>query len=173
MGPIAGLLNDQILHGRAHFGVATEPPEVVESQWRANRDRYPWLVAEGASGGFLGFARAHPWKTREAYDWTVESAIYLAPEARGRGVGRTLYRRLFGTLRDQGFVVVIAGMTVPNPASQRLHESMGMTVVGEISPAGYKLGRWAAVRYYQLVLRELGEEEHPGALRRVAEVWTA
>ncbi len=171
MRPIADLLNDQILNGRAHFGVATEPPEAVLAQWDANRERYPWIVAEDASGRFLGFARAHPWKTREAYDWTVEAGIYIEPHARGAGVGKALYRRLFDTLRDQGFVILLAGVTVPNPASERLHESMGMTITGEIVPAGYKRGRWMAVRYYRLILRELGEDEDPGALKRVSEVW--
>jgi phosphinothricin acetyltransferase len=173
MGPIAGLLNDQILHGRAHFGVATESAEVVAAQWRAQGERYPWIVAEDAGGGgrFLGFARGHPWKVREAYDWTVEAGIYIEPHARGTGVGKVLYRRLFDTLRDQGFVIVLAGVTVPNPASERLHEAFGMTIAGEIAPAGYKLGRWMAVRYYQLMLRELGEDGDPGALKRVSEVW--
>ncbi len=171
MGPIAALLNDQILHGRAHFGVATEPPETVLAQWDAHRERYPWIVAEDASGRFLGFARAHSWRTREAYDWTAETAIYIEPHARGTGVGRALYRCLFDTLRRQGFVVVLAGMTVPNPASQRLHESMGMTLVGEITPAGYKLGRWMAVRYYQMVLRDLTGDEDPGVVRPVSAVW--
>lgn len=170
MGPIAALLNVQILRGRAHFGVATEPPEVVEAQWRAQGVRYPWIVAEDASGRFLGFARGHPWKAREAYDWTVEAGIYIEPHARGTGVGKLLYRRLFDTLRAQGFVIVLAGVTVPNPASERLHESMGMTVAGEIAPAGYKLGRWTAVRYYQLMLRELGEDEDPGPIRPVSAV---
>lgn len=173
MGPIAALLNDQILHGRAHFGVATEPPEVVEAQWRgpSGGERYPWIVAEDASGRFLGFARGHPWKTREAYDWTVEAGIYIEPHARGTGVGKALYQHLFDTLRAQGFVIVLAGVTVPNPASERLHESMGMTIAGEIAPAGYKLGRWTAVRYYQLMLRALGEGEDPGALKPVSAVW--
>ena len=171
MGPIAGLLNDQILHGRAHFGVATESAEVVEAQWRAQGERYPWIVAEDAGGRFLGFARGHPWKVREAYDWTVEAGIYIEPHARRTGVGKVLYRRLFDTLRDQGFVIVLAGVTVPNAASERLHEAFGMTIAGEIAPAGYKLGRWMAVRYYQLMLRELGEDGDPGALKRVSEVW--
>jgi phosphinothricin acetyltransferase len=173
MGPIAGLLNDQILHGRAHFGVATESAQVVEAQWRAQGERYPWIVAEDAGGGgrFLGFARGHPWKVREAYDWTVEAGIYIEPHARGTGVGKVLYRRLFDTLRDQGFVIVLAGVTVPNPASERLHEAFGMTIAGEISPAGYKLGRWMAVRYYQLMLRELGEDGDPGALKPVSQAW--
>jgi phosphinothricin acetyltransferase len=173
MGPIAALLNDQILHGRAHFGVATEPPEVVEAQWRAatGGGRYPWIVAEDAAGRFLGFARGHPWKSREAYDWTVEAGIYIEPHARGTGVGKLLYRRLFDTLRAQGFVIVVAGVTVPNPASERLHEAFGMSVAGEIAPAGYKLGRWMSVRYYQLMLRDLGPEEDPGPLKPVPKVW--
>ncbi len=168
---IAGLLNDQILHGRAHFGVAPEPPETVMAQWLNGRERHPWIVAEDASGAFLGFARGHPWKVREAYDWTVEAGIYLAESARGRGIGRLIYRRLFDTLRNQGFVIVLAGVTVPNEASERLHEAMGMTVAGEIRPAGYKLGRWMGVRYYQLMLREVGAEEDPGRLKTVSEVW--
>jgi phosphinothricin acetyltransferase len=173
MGPIAALLNDQILHGRAHFGVATEPPQMVEAQWRGptGGGRYPWIVAEDASGRFLGFARGHPWKAREAYDWTVEAGIYIEPHARGTGVGKLLYRRLFDTLRAQGFVIVVAGVTVPNPASERLHEAFGMTIAGEIAPAGYKLGRWMSVRYYQLMLRELGEDEDPGVLKPVSEIW--
>lgn len=171
MGPIADLLNEQILTGRAHFGVATESAEVVAGQWRQAGDRYPWLVAEDDAGAFLGFARGHPWKVREAYDWTVEAGIYLAEPARGRGVGRLLYQRLFDTLRGQGFVIVLAGVTVPNPASERLHESMGMTVAGEIAPAGFKLGRWMAVRYYQLMLRDLGVDEDPGGIRPVSGVW--
>lgn len=171
VGSIAALLNDQILHGRAHFGVAPEPESVVLEQWRAGQERFPWLVGEDSSGRFLGFARAGTWKVREAYDWTVESGIYIEPHARGTGVGKALYARLFAVLRAQGFVVVLAGVTVPNAASERLHESVGMVNAGEFAPVGYKLGRWMGVRYYHKVLRHLGPEEHPGPLRAVSEVW--
>lgn len=171
IGAIAALLNDQILHGRAHFGVAPEPESVVLEQWRLGQERFPWLVGADADGRFLGFARAGTWKVREAYDWTVESGIYIEPSARGTGVGKALYVRLFEVLRAQGFVVVLAGVTVPNAASERLHESVGMVHAGEFSPVGYKLGRWMAVRYYHLVLRELGPDEDPGGLRTVSEVW--
>lgn len=171
IGAIAALLNDQILHGRAHFGVAPEPESVVLGQWRAGQERFPWLVAEDAGGRFLGFARAGTWKAREAYDWTVEAGIYIEPHARGTGVGKALYARLFALLGAQGFVVVLAGVTVPNEASERLHESVGMVNAGEFAPAGYKLGKWMAVRYYHRVLREMGPDADPGALRGVSEVW--
>jgi len=171
MAPICGLINEQILQERAHFGVTPEIPAGVEAQWREQGDRHPWLVAEDSDGAFLGFARAGRWKAREAYDWTVETSVYLVEGARGRGVGRLLYDRLFNTLRDQGYVVAIAGMTVPNPASERLHEAMGMARVAEFAPNGYKFGRWMPVRYYHMMLRDLGVEEDPGPIRAVAETW--
>lgn len=171
MVPICDLMNEQILGGRAHFGVTPDLPETYESQWREQGEQYPWLVAADADGQFLGFAKAGRWKAREAYDWTVEVSVYLVEAARGRGVGRVLYDRLFEMLAAQGYVVAIAGMTLPNPASQRLHESMGMTLAGEFTPNGYKFGRWMPVRYYQMMLRDLGVEDDPGPIRRVPDVW--
>ncbi len=171
MAPICDLMNEQILNGRAHFGVTPDVPETYEAQWREQGERYPWLIASDSDAAFLGFAKAGRWKAREAYDWTVEVSVYLVEAARGRGIGRLLYDRLFGTLGAQGYVVAIAGMTVPNPASERLHESMGMTRVGEFTPNGYKFGRWMPVRYYQKMLRELGVEDDPGPLRNVLSVW--
>ncbi|MEM9373340.1 MAG: N-acetyltransferase family protein [Planctomycetota bacterium] len=173
MASICDLMNKQILGGRAHFGVTPDVPETYETQWREQGETYPWLIAADADGSFLGFAKAGRWKAREAYDWTVEVSVYLVEAARGRGIGRLLYDRLFETLAAQGFVVAIGGMTLPNPASERLHESMGMTRAGEFTPNGFKFGRWMPVRYYQMMLRDLGVEDDPGSLRGVSEVWTS
>lgn len=170
-GPIADLLNDQILHGSAHFGTVPEPVEAVRAQWAQWSERYPWLVAADDRGTFLGFARASQWKTREGYHWMTEAGIYMTPAARGRGIGRPLYARLLDTLRAQGYITVVGGVTVGNAASERLHESLGMFIAGEIPMAGYKLGRWWGVRYYQLMLRDLGEGEAPGTLKPVSEAW--
>lgn len=149
---VGDLLNQAIEHGVAHFGTERTSAQLVRDDWRGTRERYPWLIAQDDGHAFLGFAKAGVWKTRAAYNWTVEAGVYVCDHAQGKGVGRALYRRLFEILRAQGFRVVLAGVSVPNAASERLHESMGFARVGDIAPAGHKHGRWVSVRLYQLLL---------------------
>ncbi len=165
---IAGVLNHAIEHGVAHFGTTSVRPGDVARDWQATRAFMPWLVAEDERG-FLGFAKASRWKSRQAYDWTLETGIYITNQAQGGGVGRALYDQLFTLLAAQGYRVVLAGVSVPNPASERLHESCGFTRVGELDPAGYKLGRWVSVRIYQKRLGDL--DTPPGEIRSVGSVW--
>jgi phosphinothricin acetyltransferase len=77
---------------------------------------HPWFVAE-EDGGLLGYAASSPFRTRPAYRWTVETGIYLAPEAKGRGVGRALLTVLLKTLERQGYVAAIGAIALPNEAS--------------------------------------------------------
>jgi phosphinothricin acetyltransferase len=153
-----------------HFGLEPEPLENTRAAWEKGRGAHPWIVAEGDAGEFLGFARASRWSERRAYDWTALSAIYLNESARGRGVGRVLYGALFECLAAQGFVTVIAGITLPNEASVRLHESMGMVRVGVFERVGYKFGRWWPVGYWQRSLRDVGEGQDPGEVKAAPEV---
>ncbi len=170
---IAGLLNEQIERGVAHFSYATTDASEVLGEWRQAGERYPWLVATDDGGRFQGFARASSWNPREAYLWTVATAIYLVDGARGRGVGRALYDALFAVLAAQGFIVALAGVSIPNPASERLHEAMGMTLMGEITPAGFKHGRWVAVRWYQKRIGPCADGDTPGEIRPASVVWGA
>lgn len=167
--PVAGVLNHAIDTGVAHFGTIRTSAGEVRADWESTRVLYPWLVAAGDDGAFIGFAKASAWKTRKAYDWTVESGIYLVEGVQGQGVGRALYDRLFAVLAAQGYRIVLAGVSVPNPASERLHEAMGMTAVGDIDPAGYKLGQWVAVRIYQKLLAPCVDAPDP--VRAVGDVW--
>ena len=112
----------------------------------------PWLVAIG-NGGVLGYAYAGPWKARAAYARTVETSIYLADAARGRGIGKRLYAALIERLRAAGMHVAIGGASLPNPASVALHEALGFEFVGAFREAGFKLGRWIDVGYWQLRLQ--------------------
>src|ERR1051325_5368850 len=100
----------------------------------------PWLVEADAAGGVAGFAYASRHRERAAYRWSVDTSIYVAAEARRRGVGRRLYSVLFALLRRQGFRAAHAGITLPNPASVALHESMGFLPVGVSRAVGFKLG---------------------------------
>jgi phosphinothricin acetyltransferase len=141
-----------------------EPPTVDEiaGRIRTTLERWPWLVCEArgaAAGGggergpsILGYAYAGSHRTRAAYDWCVEAAIYVHPQARRAGVARALYTALFPILRAQGFVNVYAGITLPNPASVGVHEALGFRPLGVYHNIGFKLGRWHDVGWWELAL---------------------
>jgi len=113
----------------------------------------PWLVAT-EYGRVLGYAHAGPWKSRAAYARTVETSIYLADAARGRGLGKRLYAALIERLRAAGMHVAIGGASLPNPASTALHEALGFEYVGAFRETGFKFGRWIDVGYWQLRLQD-------------------
>ncbi len=160
---IAAITDEYITSGVAHFATTPESPDDVAARWRNDHQTYPWFVAvneDEEDRPILGFARAARWKTRAAYDWTCETSIYLTPHARGRGIGRMLYERLFDELHRRGFRCIIAGMTLPNEASSRLHEAMGMHIAGTFTAVGFKMNAWHDVRYY---LKVLGDGSPPAA----------
>lgn len=97
----------------------------------------------------MGLAYAAPWKARNAYNWCVESTVYVDQAQRSRGIGRTLYARLLPLLKAQGFHSVVAVIGLPNPHSVRLHEGFGYRNVGVIEDAGYKMGGWHDVGFWQ------------------------
>ena len=109
---------------------------------------HPWLVAKD-EGRILGFANSSPFRTRRAYRWTVETGIYLASDAHGRGVGRALLERLLTILERQGYVAAIGAVALPNDASVRLHEALGFTHSGTYRGVGFKFGEWIDVGLWQ------------------------
>ena len=133
-----------------------EPPDsaAMERRIQDQREQFPWLVYE-EGGEVLGYAYASPHRAaRKAYQWCVEVSIYIHGQARRRGIGRALYGALFDLLRRQGYVNAYAGITLPNPGSLRLHESMGFAAVGVYPRIGFKFGTWHDVIWLQLRLQE-------------------
>jgi phosphinothricin acetyltransferase len=130
------------------------PPDAAEFARRIERysATHRFLVAE-LDGAVAGYAYGCRWAERPAYDWAVEVSVYVAAGRQGRGVGRALYAELLGSLRAQGFRVAVAGITLPNPASIALHESMGFEPIGTLRDIGWKRGAWHDVGYWQLLLR--------------------
>lgn len=150
------------------------PPDAAEIGARIARcgDRYPYIVAQG-EGGLLGYAYATAFRDRPAYRFAVETSIYLAPAAKGQGLGRALYALLLDILTKQGFVHAIGAITVPNDASIGLHVAMGFADTGLYGDIGYKLGEWASVQLLQKKLRPLPDAPvEPIALSACA-LWTA
>lgn len=109
---------------------------------------YPYLVYE-EDGEILGYAYATAFHSRPAYAWSAEVAIYLAPLARGKGIGKALYQQLETYLKEMGVLnlnACIASTSVEDQyltnASQAFHASCGYQLVGRFHQSGYKFQRW-------------------------------
>ena len=130
-----------------------EPPTVEEMARRiddAVRD-HAWLVLEDG-GEVAGYAYGGPFMARAAYRWACSVSVYLEPGRRRTGAGRALYEALLARLAGRGFCVVMAGIALPNPASEGLHRSMGFEPVGTYRRVGWKFGAWHDVAWSQRFL---------------------
>lgn len=130
------------------------PIEAAEMSLRmqlVREARLPWLVAV-QDARTIGYAYASKWKDRIGYRHSVESTVYLSPDASGRGVGSALYGALFDQLSERGVHAVMGGIALPNDASVALHEKFGMTKVAHFAAVGFKFGGWIDVGYWQRIL---------------------
>jgi phosphinothricin acetyltransferase len=158
---IAAITNHYILTTTIHFGYEAVDANDLCEAWRASRERYPFLVAE-EGGVVVGYAKAGTWRERAAYAWTTELGLYVAHDTRGRGIGKALYAELLAELVRRGFRSAVAGITMPNDPSVKLHEAFGFTYVGRFADAGYKNGGWHDVAWWQKRLSQRDGE--PGQL---------
>ncbi len=131
-----------------------EPPSVEEMRRRIadTLARLPWLVCD-RQGRIVGYAYATPHRARAAYQWSVDTSVYIHPQWRRRGIGRALYASLFEILRLQGYYNAYAGIALPNPGSVGLHEAVGFRPVGVYREVGYKHGAWHDVGWWHQALR--------------------
>lgn len=114
---------------------------------------YPWLVCE-IDNKIAGYAYGSSFAKREAYKWSVQYSIYIDPKYQRRNIGKALYYALSEILKLQGFYNAYAGVALPNIKSESLHESFGFKTVAVYHNAGYKLGKWYDVGWYELKLKE-------------------
>lgn len=148
-----------------------EVPSVDEIASRVEKtmQRFPWIVFE-KDGAVLGYAYAGEHKSRAAYRWSADASVYLDSQARKQGVGTRLYNCLFAILREQNYVNVYAGITLPNPASQALHRSLGFSEVGVYKKVGFKGGAWHDVIWLELSLLEHPEKpDEPLSIAQVSD----
>jgi phosphinothricin acetyltransferase len=131
--------------------VAPSAAEMAE-RIRSTLTWTPWLVASDDDGVVVGYAYASRHRERAGYRWSVDISVYVDGDWQRRGVGRALYAQLLPILERQGFVNMYAGITVPNPGSVRLHESIGMRLIGVYEHVGFKFGEWPDVAWYGMIL---------------------
>ena len=168
---LAAIYRPFVEDSRVSFEETAPDAAEMAQRWRGERPGFhPWFVAEEA-GRLLGYAASSPFRSRPAYRWSVETGIYLAADAQGRGLGRTLLERLLDLLERQGYVAAIGAIALPNPASVALHERLGFFHAGTYRGTGFKMGKWLDVGLWQ---KELAPRRlQPVAPRPYAEVVAA
>jgi phosphinothricin acetyltransferase len=147
----------------------TTPPAVDEMRERIAGvlASHVWLVA-CRGGVVVGYAYATAHRTRSAYRWSVDTAVYLESTWQRRGIARRLYGALFAILARQHYVNAYAGIALPNPPSVGFHEAMGFVRVGVYRRVGYKHGSWHDVGWWSKALRECsGPPAEPVTLRNL------
>ena len=120
-----------------------EAPDVDEftKRYRNIIANFPYLVLE-LDGVIQGYAYANTYKPRRAYDWCVETTIYLDQKSTGKNMGMILYSTLETLLRKQNVQNLAACITCPNSISRKFHEKFGFYEVAHFHKCGYKFGKW-------------------------------
>jgi L-amino acid N-acyltransferase YncA len=158
---VASIYRPAVEESLASFEEVAPDAAEMARRMRETLARTPWLVAV-AKGEVVGYAYAARHKERAGYRWSVDVSAYVRADWQHRRVGRTLYDALLPFLRRQGFVNAYAGITLPNPASVALHESIGMRPIGVYGHVGFKFGAWHDVAWFGMALADpVGDPQEP------------
>ena len=138
-----------------HITFEYVPPDgsVIASRMKSQQEKFPWLVCEHERE-LMGFAYGSPFRSQQAYDWSVETTIYVRESAHNLGIGSALYETLIKCLRLQGYMSAVGVIALPNEPSVSLHNKFGYKEIGILPDAGYKSGSWYDVAICRLELKE-------------------
>lgn len=147
-----------------HYTFDVEPMSLdARKEWFTHygtSGRYRVVVAV-SEGVVIGYASSGRFRPKPAYETSIETSIYLAPESVGRGAGARLYDGLFKSLEGEDVHRAYAGIALPNPASIGLHERFGFKRVAHFTEQGRKFGRYWDVAWYEKPIG--GEAAGPAA----------
>jgi phosphinothricin acetyltransferase len=146
---LLAIYNHYIAHTPITFDV--EPRTLAQRQeWFDEFDKtgkYQCFVA-AEQGRPIGWVCSARFKEKAAYGSTIETSVYLKPDATGKGIGRALYRTLFEALAGEDIHRAFGGITLPNEASVALHRSVGFEHIGTYPEIGRKFGKYWDVALY-------------------------
>lgn len=155
MAAITRIYAEAVLTGTASYELVAPDEHEMAARFRTITGQgYPYIVAVNAVGEVEGYAYASAFRSRPAYRWLVEDSIYLAPQARGKGIGKLLLEALVGRCTALGFRQMVAVIGGASLASVALHRACGFREVGTLTGTGFKLGQWLDTVFMQIALGE-------------------
>ena len=149
------------------FEYEVPSPEEFQSRIRRTLEKYPYLIAE-REGRCVGYAYAGAFHARAAYDWAVETSVYVERGLRRQGVGQRLYTALEEILTLQNILNLNACIAYPageDPYLTRdsadFHQRLGFRQVGRFHQCGYKFGRWYDMIWMEKLLGPHSSSQPP------------
>jgi len=127
--------------------------ETFRARMKKTLSKYPYLVAV-QNEEILGYAYASEFKNRAAYDWAVETTIYVKQDSRKSGAGKKLYLAMEEVLKRQNICNLYACIAYPNPGSIGFHEHLGYQTIGHFSKCGYKFETWYDMIWMEKMIAE-------------------
>ena len=110
------------------------------------------LFVADDDGVIVGYAISSRFMERKAYETSVSTSVYCAPDHTGKGIGSALYRALFEALASEDLHRAYAGISQPNPASVTLHKRFGFKQVAYFTEQGRKFDKYWDVAWFEKAL---------------------
>ena len=145
------IYNYYALNTTVTFDIKPLSLEIFEDKINQIIKQYPFLVFE-ENKEILGYAYGSRFRPKPAYDYVVESTVYVKHGSHGKQIGTKLYEELIKRLSQTNLHTVLGVLTVPNDASIKLHEKFGFKQVALLKEVGYKFDAWQDVGIWQLHL---------------------
>ena len=153
LAAILEIYNEAILNTTAVYAYDFYTEETGKAWYEGKINKgYPFFVEE-IDGKVVGFATYGSFRSKAAYQYTIEHSIYVHPDHRRRGIARMLMEKLLAAADKEGYATMVAGIDSENEGSIRLHEQLGFRNTGTIRRAGFKFGRWLDLVFYQRMLK--------------------
>jgi len=153
---IRTIYNPEVLGSTVTFDLRPRDHEEQLAWLAAHDGAHPATVATTSTGEVVGFGSLSPWRSRPAYNTSVEDSVYVRPDQRGTGVGRLLLADLVERAAAHGFHAVFARIVGGHEASIALHLSLGFEMAGVEREVGRKFGRWLDVVVMERILQTEG-----------------
>jgi len=149
---ILDIYNEVILNTTAVYDYVPHTMEMRRQWFNTKKEQgFPVFVATEGDR-ILGLSSYGPFRAWAAYQYSVENSVYVATDARGKGIGKLLIPPLIRSAKELKMHTIIASIDASNMASLQLHRHFGFEEVAHFKEVGWKFGRWLDLKFLQLML---------------------